>query len=91
MPLEKRKKKKKTSLVGLWEKALQSENKKKCHDRHVPELKIQLPTHHMPHGYDTPEMLRKVTLRKRKEPMYLSDMTYCKYVASLATKSRQTI
>jgi hypothetical protein len=70
---------------------MQSENKKKCHDWHVPELKIQLPTHHMPHGYDTPEMLRKVPLRKRKEPMYLSDMTYCQSVASLATKSRQTI
>lgn len=65
--------------------------KKKCHDWHVPELKIQLPTQHMSHGYDPPEMLREITLRKRNEPMYQSDMTYCQYVASLATNSRQTI
>lgn len=70
---------------------MESGKKKKCHDWHVPELKIQLPTQHMSHGYDPPEMLREITLRKRNEPMYQSDMTYCQYVASLATNSRQTI
>lgn len=88
MPLEE---KKKNPQLGRKKRLWNQEKKKKCHDWHVPELKIQLPTQHMSHGYDPPEMLREITLRKRNEPMYQSDMTYCQYVASLATNSRQTI